>query len=50
MELPLSWLWLRLDGRTEVGKIRRWMFPYFGFGYAWVKEGVLSLTLINSRN
>lgn len=35
---------------TDVSKIHRWMFPYFGFGYAWVNEGILSLTLINSRN
>jgi hypothetical protein len=35
---------------TDVSKIRRWMFPYFGFGYAWINEGILSLTLTNSRN
>lgn len=32
---------------TRIKKIRRWAFPYFGYGYAWVKEGVLSLILVN---
>jgi hypothetical protein len=38
---------IRVDFKaTQVSQQHRHRFPYFGFGYAWVDKGLLTLTLI----
>jgi len=30
---------------TDVGKEKKWQFPYMGYGYAWADKAILTLRL-----